>query len=91
MMWGWSRRTGGHAQRGGGQQQAAMEIRAKRARSFMGSSHTDRRFLRMAAELGMVAFKLERLALKLKSYLCSPFCASKWRAVLNNEGEAAAD
>ena len=26
--------------------------------------------LRMAAELGMVAFKLERLALKLKSYLC---------------------
>ena len=32
--------------------------------------------LRMAAELGTVAFKLERLALKLKSYLCSPFCAT---------------
>ena len=37
----------------------------------------DRRKSRMAAELGMVAFKLERLALKLKSYLCSSLCASK--------------
>ena len=56
-----------------------MEIRAKRAQTT-GPVHKfftqGQRFLRMAAELGMVAFKLERLALELKSYLCSSLCAS---------------
>ena len=38
-------------------------------------------FLRMAAELGCNAFKLERLALKAESsfLLCLPFCASNMR------------
>ena len=56
VMSGWSRRMGGQAWWGGGRQQAATETRAKRAECFMGASHTHRRFLRMAAELGMVAF-----------------------------------
>ena len=80
MMSGWSRRMGGMAWWRGGGQQAAMKTRAKRAQT-RGPVHKfftpERRFLRMAAELGMVAFKLERLALELKSYLYSPLCASK--------------
>ena len=66
-MWGWSRRTGGQALKGGGRQQAALKTRAKRAQAT-GEIHVlfteDGLGLRMAAELGCNAFKLERLAHK---------------------------
>ena len=53
----------------------------RRRHSDRVSSHNfftaNRLDLRMAAELGPAVSKLERLALKGKSYLCYPFCASK--------------
>ena len=52
----------------------------RRRHSDRVSSHNfftaNRLDLRMAAELGPAVSKLERLALKGKSYLCYPFCAS---------------
>ena len=67
IMWGWSRRTDGQALKGGGRQQAALKTRAKRAQAT-GEIHVlfteDGLGLRMAAELGCNAFKLERLAHK---------------------------
>ena len=77
-MWGWSRRTDGQALKGGGRQQAALNTRAKRAQAT-GEIHVlfteDGLVLRMAAELGCNAFKLERLAQRLSrdallSFLC---------------------
>ena len=76
IMWGWSRRTGGQALKGGGRQQAALKTRAKRAQAT-GEIHVlfteDGLGLRMAAELGCNAFKLERLAQRLSRYALLSF------------------
>ena len=75
-MWGWSRRTDGQALKGGGRQQAALNTRAKRAQAT-GEIHVlfteDGLGLRMAAELGCNAFKLERLAQRLSRYALLSF------------------
>ena len=81
IMWGWSRRTDGQALKGGGRQQAALKTRAKRAQAT-GEIHVlfteDGLGLRMAAELGCNAFKLERLAQRLSRYaLLSSFVQVK--------------
>ena len=77
VMWGWSRRTGGQALWGGGRQQAAMKNAAKRERC--GGTHswvlelffTDgQAIFEDGSVAGEAGLKLERLALKLKSYLC---------------------